>query len=110
MRRLRIQERVKTGESYLEEDITKQEFKSALPLLPPLVRRCSAAQPDASPLHTERRTARRQTETSIKDYYVAFTILVLALIAFGGYIAPMAEVKLGLGCAPPGWLRLRLIA
>ena len=38
VRRLRIQERVKTGESYLEEDITKQEFKSALPLLPPLVR------------------------------------------------------------------------
>ena len=39
-----------------------------------------------------------QTETSIKDYYIAFTILVLALIFFGGYIAPMAEVKLGLGC------------
>ena len=41
---------------------------------------------------------RSQTETSIKDYYIAFTILVLALIFFGGYIAPMAEVKLGLGC------------
>ena len=24
---------------------------------------------------------------------------MLALIAFGGYVAPMAEVKLGLGCA-----------
>ena len=40
-----------------------------------------------------------QSETSIKDYYIAFTVLVLALIAFGGYVAPMAEVKLGLGCA-----------
>ena len=29
---------------------------------------------------------------------MAFTVLVLALIFFGGYIAPMAEVKLGLGC------------
>ena len=46
-----------------------------------------------------------QSETSIKDYYIAFTVLVLALIAFGGYVAPMAEVKLGLGCARP--LRLR---
>ena len=44
------------------------------------------------------RCVRAQTETSIKDYYIAFTILVLALIFFGGYIAPMAEVKLGLGC------------
>ena len=46
---------------------------------------------------------RPQTETSIKDYYIAFTILVLALIAFGGYVAPMAEVKLGLGCAGLVW-------
>ena len=47
------------------------------------------------------RCVRAQTETSIKDYYIAFTVLVLALIAFGGYVAPMAEVKLGLGCALP---------
>ena len=38
VRRLRIQQRVKTG-AIMEEDMTKQEFKSALPLLPPLVRR-----------------------------------------------------------------------
>jgi hypothetical protein len=38
VRRLRIQQRVKTG-NVTEEDITKQEFNSALPLLPPLVRR-----------------------------------------------------------------------
>ena len=74
VRRLRIQQRVKTGD-IAEDDLTRQEFKSALPLLPPL------------------------TETSINDYYVAFVVLVAALIAFGGYIAPMAEVKLGLGCA-----------
>ena len=40
MRRLRIQQRVKTG-AIMEEDMTKQEFKSALPLLPPLVRLAS---------------------------------------------------------------------
>jgi hypothetical protein len=55
--------------------------------------------PRRSPLTLARRRA--QTETSIQDYYIAFTILVLALIFFGGYIAPMAEVKLGLGCVPP---------
>jgi len=37
VRRLRIQQRVKSGGT-MEEDVTKQEFKSALPLLPPLVR------------------------------------------------------------------------
>lgn len=34
---MRIQQRVKSGGT-MEEDVTKQEFKSALPLLPPLVR------------------------------------------------------------------------
>lgn len=78
--------------------MSKQEFNSALPLLPPLVRSsqrsgfcCCACnlQSDLSYFP--------QSETSIKDYYIAFTILVFALIAFGGYFAPMAEVKLGLG-------------
>ncbi len=47
VRRLRIQQRVKTGD-VSEEDITKQEFKSALPLLPPLVRSNSHAPADCS--------------------------------------------------------------
>ncbi len=96
VRRLRIQQRVKTGD-VSEEDITKQEFKSALPLLPPLVRSISRATPDACSPGVP--ACSHQTETSIKDYYIAWSILVLMLIAFGGYIAPMAEVKLGLGCA-----------
>ena len=37
VRRLRIQQRLKMGQT-TEEDTSKQEFKSALPLLPPLVR------------------------------------------------------------------------
>ena len=37
IRRLRIQQRLKTG-AVTEDDVTKQEFNSALPLLPPLVR------------------------------------------------------------------------
>lgn len=90
MRRLRIQQRLKEGVS-TEEDVSKQEFNSALPLLPPLVR-----VPPNTPARS-RRSA--QSETSIKDYYISFTVLVCALIAFGGYFAPMAEVKLGLGCA-----------
>ena len=38
VRRLRIQEKLKCGAA-TEEDVSKQEFNSALPLLPPLVRR-----------------------------------------------------------------------
>lgn len=37
VRRLRIQQRLKMGLT-TEEDTSKQEFPSALPLLPPLVR------------------------------------------------------------------------
>jgi len=90
VRRLRIQQRLKEGVS-TEEDVSKQEFNSALPLLPPLVRA-----PPRTPARSRRAA---QSETSIKDYYISFTVLVGALIAFGGYFAPMAEVKLGLGCA-----------
>lgn len=38
IRRLRIQQRLKTG-AITEDDVSKQEFNSALPLLPPLVRK-----------------------------------------------------------------------
>lgn len=48
VRRLRIQQRVKTG-AIMEEDMTKQEFKSALPLLPPLVRKTHARRSKAGP-------------------------------------------------------------
>jgi hypothetical protein len=41
VRRLRIQQRLKEG-VIKEEDVRKQEFNSALPLLPPLV--CAALQ------------------------------------------------------------------
>lgn len=87
VRRLRIQLRLKAGAG-MAEDVSKQEFESALPLLPPLARKPSCLCYGLT---------RPQTERSIKDYYVAFTVIVLSLIAFGGYFAPMAEVKLGLG-------------
>ncbi len=98
IRRLRIQQRLKTG-AVTEDDVSKQEFNSALPLLPPLVR--LAARTGGPSPHAPVRSPRlaTQSETSIQDYYIAFTVLVLALIAFGGYVAPMAELKLGLGCA-----------
>ncbi len=66
VRRLRIQQRLKTGGT-LEEDMSKQEFKSALPLLPPLVR--PLAKPSRTPrtplTHALRtRTARRPRPAS----------------------------------------------
>ena len=36
VRRLRIQQRLKTGGAF-EEDVSKREYSSAVPLLPPLV-------------------------------------------------------------------------
>ena len=53
VRRLRIQQRVKTG-AIMEEDMTKQEFKSALPLLPPLVRCPAGRTAGSTPLRQQR--------------------------------------------------------
>lgn len=39
----------------------------------------------------------RLTESSIQDYYIYWSAIVVSFLIFGGLIAPLAEVKLGLG-------------
>jgi hypothetical protein len=73
LRRLRVQQRVKT--IGLDDDEVKEtrEFESVIPGFPVL------------------------TEDSVKDYRIYWGAAVGFLLLFGGLIAPMAEVKLGLG-------------
>lgn len=77
VRRLKIQQRVKKGEFSLsngdEFSIARENFKSALPFMPPV------------------------TEKTFKSYAAFFTATVSAIILFGGIIAPILEVKLGIG-------------
>ncbi|KAK3236911.1 hypothetical protein CYMTET_52976 [Cymbomonas tetramitiformis] len=80
VRRLRIQQKAKMTELGLEslpdeaeEAVYKEEYDSALPLLPPL------------------------SDETIKEYYVAYAVSTSMIILFGGIIAPILEVKLGLG-------------
>jgi len=72
LRRLRVQQRVKT--LGLDEEMEKpREFESVIPGFPVL------------------------TEDSLKDYRIYWGAAVATLLTFGGLIAPVAEVKLGLG-------------
>lgn len=76
IRRLRIQQRVKGGE--VVEDIAdpdSEELVSAVPWFPPL------------------------SEKTLSRYYAAYFGVVFALIVFGGVVAPVLEVKMGLGGA-----------
>jgi len=77
VRRMKIQQRVKQGELNLasedEFSVAKENFKSALPFMPPV------------------------TEKTLKDYVVFFAATVTATILFGGLVAPILEVKLGIG-------------
>lgn len=77
VRRLRIQERYKTMEgglpSPMKLDRPAREFRSAIPGLPPL------------------------TAANIDDYRTAYGFLMIALFLFGGILAPLAELKLGVG-------------
>ena len=72
VRRLRIQQRLKGGDETVEEP-RNDRFNSALPLLPQL------------------------TENNLQRYYTAYLTIVGAIILFGGLIAPILEVRLGLG-------------
>lgn len=72
VRRLRIQQRLKGGDESVEEP-RNDRFNSALPLLPQL------------------------TEQNLKRYYTAYMSIVALIILFGGLIAPILEVRLGLG-------------
>lgn len=72
LRRLRVQQRVKT--LGLDEEMEKpREFESVIPGFPVL------------------------TEDSLKDYRIYWGAAVATLLIFGGLIAPVAEVKLGVG-------------
>lgn len=77
VRRLKIQHRVKQGEMNLpsgdEFSVAKENFKSALPFMPPV------------------------TEKTLKNYVALSAVTVSAIILFGGLVAPILEVKLGLG-------------
>ena len=73
LRRLRVQQRVKTIGSEDADVEPKREFESVIPGFPVL------------------------TEDSVQDYRIYWRVAVGILLLFGGLIAPVAEVKLGLG-------------
>jgi hypothetical protein len=77
VRRLKIQQRIKQEDTArkkgTEYSIAKENFKSALPFMPPI------------------------TEKTFISYIAFFLATVTAIIVFGGIIAPILEVKLGLG-------------
>jgi len=71
VRRLRIQERFKSGDARPERP--QREFNSAIPGLPQL------------------------TAATIDQYYTAWGVTMVGLLLFGGVLAPLVELKLGLG-------------
>ncbi|KAJ7566246.1 hypothetical protein O6H91_02G094000 [Diphasiastrum complanatum] len=76
VRRLRIQQRIKSAEqgSHDEkEDEEIPEYPSSIPFLPPIT-----------------------TET-LKQYYAIYFGLIAGIMLFGGLLAPTLELKLGLG-------------
>lgn len=75
VRRLRIQQRIKSAENEMTNDDENEmpNFPSFIPFLPPL------------------------TSTTLKQYYGFCFGLVAGVILFGGFVAPMLELKLGLG-------------
>ncbi|KXZ44851.1 hypothetical protein GPECTOR_61g804 [Gonium pectorale] len=73
VRRLRIQQRLKGGDDSKEAELSQEQFVSALPFLPPL------------------------SQKTLNSYYTAYASMVAGIIAFGALVAPILEVKLGLG-------------
>ncbi|WVZ74399.1 hypothetical protein U9M48_022583 [Paspalum notatum var. saurae] len=76
IRRLRIQQRIKNAElgiSVEEPDRELPDFPSFIPFLPPL----SAA--------------------NLKVYYAVCFTLIAGIMVFGGFLAPILELKLGIG-------------
>jgi hypothetical protein len=75
VRRLRIEQRLKGGEvsTSTQEQEEQEKFISALPFLPPL------------------------DEKTLNQYYYVYFGLVAIAIVFGGIVAPILEVKLGVG-------------
>ena len=74
VRRLRIQVRVKDGDSAAADpDDLDERYSSAIPFLPPI------------------------GADTLKYYYWVYAIGVSSLVLFGGLIAPALEVRLGIG-------------
>ncbi|KAL6008332.1 hypothetical protein ACLOJK_033841 [Asimina triloba] len=81
VRRLRIQQRIKSAELGILKEQQENElpdFPSFIPFLPPLVR-----------LFTN--------PGNLKAYYATCFSLIAGIIIFGGLLAPTLELKLGLG-------------
>lgn len=76
VRRLRIQQRIKSAELGILKDEQENElpsFPSFIPFLPPL------------------------SSTNLKQYYATCFSLIAGIMIFGGLLAPTLELKLGLG-------------
>lgn len=74
VRRLRIQQKLKSLEQSPDEDESEMpEFKSFIPFLPPL------------------------TSKTLRQYYATCLMLMAGIIMFGGLVAPLLELKLGPG-------------
>ncbi|GMI95377.1 ORANGE, Arabidopsis thaliana orange [Hibiscus trionum] len=76
VRRLRIQQRIKSAELGIykeEQESDLPNFPSFIPFLPPL------------------------TSANLRVYYVTCYSLIAGIIIFGGLLAPVLELKLGLG-------------
>ncbi|RDX63494.1 Protein ORANGE, chloroplastic, partial [Mucuna pruriens] len=76
VRRLRIQQRIKSAELGIFKEERENElpnFPSFIPFLPPL------------------------TSANLKQYYATCFSLIAGIILFGGLLAPSLELKLGLG-------------
>jgi hypothetical protein len=79
VRRLRIQQRAKGGETTKEQELLQEQFVSALPFLPPL------------------------SEKTLGNYYSFYAAFCCGIIAFGALVAPILEFKMGVGgeCTRP---------
>ncbi|PQM39471.1 protein ORANGE-GREEN chloroplastic [Prunus yedoensis var. nudiflora] len=74
VRRLRIQQRIKSAELGTEDQENElPSFPSFIPFLPPL------------------------SSDNLKQYYVVCYSIITAFILFGGLLAPTLELKLGIG-------------
>nr|CAD1844923.1 unnamed protein product [Ananas comosus var. bracteatus] len=76
VRRLRIQQRIKSAELGIlneEQENELPDFPSFIPFLPPL------------------------TPANLKMYYISCFSMIAGIIIFGGLLAPTLELKLGLG-------------
>ncbi|KAL2611670.1 hypothetical protein R1flu_023362 [Riccia fluitans] len=77
VRRLRIQQKIKSAEQGVlvdeEEEDDVPEFPSSIPFLPPL------------------------TSATLKQYYATCFSLISAIMVFAGLLAPVLELKLGIG-------------